>query len=169
MLSEKMEAALNKQIGEESFASHYYLAMAAWCDKVGFRGSAKFMYEHASQERLHMMKLFRYITDTGGHALVGAIEKPPHEYESLKKIFELTLEHERHVTKCINELVDLCLKEKDYSTFNFLQWYVAEQHEEENQFMNILDLFKIVGTEERGLFFVDKEVGALAGKAKRSG
>lgn len=166
MLSKKIEEALNKQIGKEDYAAHYYLAMASWCDKKGLRGSARFMYHHAEDERIHMMKLFRYITDTGGHAIVQAIKQPPMEFESIKNIFELTLEHEKQVTQSINELVALCLEEKDYSTFHFLQWYVAEQHEEEHQFQFLLDRISIAGLEGRGLFLVDKEIESLAAEMK---
>ena len=158
MLSKNMQDALNNQIAEEAFASHYYLAMASWCDKSGLRGSAKFLYMHSEQERIHMMKLFRYVNDAGGHALVQATKQPGAKFKSISDIFELVLKHEKHVTQCINNLVDICLKEKDYSTFNFLQWYIAEQHEEERLLNAILDLIKIAGVEGRGLFLIDKEI-----------
>jgi len=166
MLSKTIQAALNEQIAQENYGSNYYLAMAAWCDKSALKGSAKFMYSHAEQERGHMMKLFRYIIDTGGSALVAAVKAPPAEYKNIQEMFELTLKHEKQMTKAINSLVDLCLQEKDYSTFNFLQWYVAEQHEEENQFNRILDLLKITGVDGKGVFFADKEIGSYSVSAK---
>ncbi len=163
-----MEKVLNDQVNEEGYASHYYLSMASWCDKNGLHGSAKFMYQHGETERVHMMKLLHYVNDTGGHALVGVVKEPPHDFKSLSDIFELTLKHEQNVTQKINGLVDRCLAEKDYSTFNFLQWYVAEQHEEEHMFKMILDLIKITGLEGRGLFLVDKEIGSLSGKTTQA-
>jgi ferritin len=167
MLSSKIQTALNKQISNEAYASHYYLSMASWCDKSGLVGSAKFLYSHSEQERQHMMKLFRYVNDAGGHAVVQAVVQPTAKFKSISDVFDKVLEHERIVTKDINTLVDLCLKEKDYSTFNFLQWYVSEQHEEERLFNSILDLIKIAGVEGRGLFLIDKEIEkrADAGKA----
>ena len=164
MLSRKIEKTLNEQINEEGYASHYYLSMASWCDKTGLHGSAKFMYQQGEKERVHMMKLLHYVNDTGGHALVGAIKAPPHVFKSLSSVFELTLAHERNVTQKINALAEQCLGENDYSTFNFLQWYIAEQHEEEHVFKMILDLIKITGLEGRGLFLVDKEIGSLSEK-----
>lgn len=158
MLSTKIQSALNQQVAEEDYAAHYYLAMASWCDKSGLQGSAKFLYAHAEQEKQHMMKLFKYVNDAGGHALVQAVKEPPAKFKSISNVFELTLAQEKHVTKSINSLVDLCLSEKDYSTFNFLQWYVAEQHEEERLLNSILDLIKIAGVEGRGLFLIDKEI-----------
>ncbi len=164
MLSSKMQKALNHQIAEEAYASNYYLAMGSWCDKSGLRGSAKFLSAHAEQERQHMLKLFKYVNDTGGHALVQAVKEPPHKFKSISDIFSLMLEHEKHVTKSINNLVDICLEEKDYSTFNFLQWYVSEQHEEERLLNSILDLIKIAGVEGRGLFLIDKEIEKYSSK-----
>ncbi len=166
MLSLKMVKALNTQIAEEAYASHYYLAMASWCDKSGLRGSAKFLYLHGEQERQHMLKLFHYVNDAGGHAVIQAVKEPPSKFKSISDVFGLMLGHERAITKCINHLVDICLEEKDYSTFNFLQWYVAEQHEEERLLNSILDLIKIAGVEGRGLFLIDKEIEKYAAISK---
>jgi len=98
-----------------------------------------------------MQKIFDYIQDTGALAIIDTIEKPESEFKSLKDVF----------TKKINELVDVALSEKDYSTFNFLQWYVAAQHEEEKLFKSILDKIDIIGLEGRGLFMIDREIGSI--------
>ena len=157
-----MQKALNDQIDHEAYASNYYLAMASWCEMAGLPGSAKFMYAGSQQESEHKMKLFKYANEAGGHAIVSEVKEPPHTYKSLANVFELVLKHERHVTKLITKLVDDCLKEKDYSTFNFLQWYVAEQHEEERRLKLIFDLIQLAGVEGRGRFFIDKEIGKIA-------
>ncbi len=162
MLSKKLEAALNQQITKENYASHYYLSMASWCSNAGLKGSSRFLYAHAEQERDHMMRLFHYVNDSGGYAKVESVKQPEVDFKDLGNLFKLVLKHERTITKDINELVDLCLAEKDHSSFNFLQWYVAEQHEEENLFNDILDLIKITGLEGSGLFMLDKEIGSMA-------
>lgn len=164
MLSAKMQQALNQQIKKEADAANLYLAMASWCDTHALRGSATFIYSHAEQERMHMMKLFRYVNDAGGQAVAPEIRQPTSDYKSLSDVFEAFLAHEREVTSSINTLVDLCLAEKDHSSFNFLQWYVAEQHEEERLLTQIVDLLKITGHEGRGLFMADKEIGSMTGK-----
>lgn len=168
MLSKKIQDALNAQVAEEASTSHYYLSMASWCDKTGLQGSAQFLYQQSETEQTHMMKLFHYVNDAGGHALAPAVKQPTHDFKSLPEIFELVLEHERYVTKTISALVGACVDEKDYSTFNFLQWYVAEQHEEERLLKYILDLMKIAGTEGRGIFFIDKEIKKLAALPKKT-
>jgi len=164
MLSKKIEKALNAQVTSENYSAHYYLAMASWCEVKGLPGSARFLYSHAEQEREHMLKLFHYINGTGGHAIVDSFKAPVGDFQSVEKVFKLVFENEKNVTSQINDLVDLCLTEKDHSTFNFLQWYVAEQHEEEKLFRDLLDLIKRTGTDGRGLYFIDKEIGALASK-----
>lgn len=164
MLSKKMAKALNEQVGVEHAASSLYLAMASWCDTSGLPGSAKFFYGHAEQERLHMLKLFHYVNDTGGHALVPATASSPTAFKGLAEVFEATLKHEIEVSKKINALVDACLADRDHSTFNFLQWYVAEQHEEELLFTHIVQKARLIGPEGRGIFWLDHEIGKMADK-----
>ena len=111
-----------------------------------------------------MDRLLNYVNETGALAKLGTIEAPPTEYAHLRAIFEETYEHEVLITKKINELAHTAFTTQDYSTFNFLQWYVAEQHEEETLFKGILDKFDLVGTDGQGLFMLDREIAALASK-----
>ncbi len=161
MLSQNVLQKLNAQISLEFYSSNLYLQMSAWCDYKGLNGSAKFLKSHASEEMSHMQKIFDYVQDTGALAIIDAIKKPDIEFTDLKAVFEQTYEHEKMITSQINELVDLALSQKDYSTFNFLQWYVAEQHEEEKLFKSILDKIEIIGIEGRGLFMIDREIGNI--------
>lgn len=108
-----------------------------------------------------MQKLFNYVSETSGMPLLGKIDAPKHDYSSLREVFEITLEHEKLVTSKINELVEVTFESKDYSAFNFLQWYVAEQHEEEKLFSGIIDRFNLVGEDGKGLFFIDRELATL--------
>ncbi len=163
MLSLPIAKALNNQIIHEAYASNYYLAMASWCDAQGFGGAAKFMFGHSDEERMHMLKLFHYINERGGQAIAPAVKQPPENFSSIKDMLESALQHEMEVTKHIHNVVDLCLGEKDYSTFTFLQWYVNEQHEEETLFRNVLDKVRLVDDEKNGLYLIDKELGELAG------
>ncbi len=162
MLSKPLIAALNKQVNAEFYASNLYLQMSAWCTFKGLLGCAAFLQKQATEEMQHMQRLFTYVNETGAMAVLGTISAPPTDFKSALEVFEQTFEHEREVTKSIFQLVEKALAEKDYSTFNFLQWYVAEQHEEESLFKSILDKFKIIGTDGRGLFFIDREIGELA-------
>ncbi|EIJ71608.1 non-heme ferritin [Pasteurella bettyae] len=161
MLKKAITDKLNEQINLEFYSSNIYLQMSAWCSKHGYEGSAAFLLRHADEEMEHMQKLFTYISETGGLPLLGKIEAPQHKFNSLREIFEITLKHEKLVTSKINELVEVTFEHKDYSTFNFLQWYVAEQHEEEKLFNGIIDKFNILGEEGRSLYLIDKELANL--------
>jgi ferritin len=160
-LAGKTEKMLNNQVLMEGKSSAYYLSMASWCDLKGYMYSAKFLYNHAEEERMHMLKLVHYINDSGGHALQPEITGLPHSFKSLREIFELILEHEIKVTHSISEIVDYTLTIKDFATFNFMQWYVSEQREEELLSRRAVELFDIIGVEGTGLWTIDQEIGKL--------
>lgn len=162
MLTATMVQRLNAQINLEQFSSNLYMQMSAWCEHKGYVGAAAFLKVHAAEELTHMHKLFAYVCETGALAKLGAIAAPEADYSDLKQVFVTILEHERQITSAINELVSAALSEKDFATFQFLQWYVSEQHEEEHLFQGILDKIAIIGTEGKGIYFVDKEIGKLA-------
>lgn len=162
MLKQEMCDKLNEQINLEFYSSNLYLQMAAWCEYKGLSGCSRFLAEHAQEEMMHMQRLFTYVNETGALAKLGQIDAPPTDYQSLADMFDQIYRHECHITSKINELADASFQGKDYSTFNFLQWYVAEQHEEEALFKGILDKIEMIGTEGKGLFFIDQEIGKLA-------
>lgn len=165
MLSKKIEAALNAHIPSEGYASSSYLSMASWCETKGLRGASAFFYQQSAEEREHMLKIVRYINSSGGYAQVPAIKGPETAYQSLKQILEISLRQEQDVTEAINKLVDQAFTAKDYTTFNFLQWFLTEQHEEENLFKSLLDILGISGKD--GILLVDNEIGkirSIAGK-----
>lgn len=165
MLSEKIVEALNRQIHVEATSSQHYLAMAIWAETKGFNGAAKFLYLHSDEERFHMLKLVKFLNERGGTAKVNAMDAPKADFKDLRNIFEDLLEHETNVTNEINGLVDLCLSEKDYTTHNFLQWYVSEQIEEEALARNIMDKLNLIGNDKGGMYLFDKEMEEMAAAA----
>ncbi|HBC0354322.1 TPA: non-heme ferritin [Salmonella enterica subsp. enterica serovar Napoli] len=161
MLKPEMIRQLNAQLNLELYSSLLYQQMSAWCSYHGFEGAADFLRRHAQEEMSHMQRLFAYLTDTGNQPLLGAVEAPHAEFTSLEVLFRKTFEHEQLITQKINELVHVALTSQDYPTFNFLQWYVAEQHEEEKLFKSILDKLALVGSSGQGLYLIDKELTRL--------
>ncbi len=161
MLSQAMIKKLNEQINLEFYSSNLYLQMASWCESQGLDGCNQFLRRHAQEEVQHMQKLFNYVNETGGMAVIGAIKAPPAEYKSVQDVFQQTLAHECEITQKINELVHTAFSEQDYSTFHFLQWYVAEQHEEERLFKSIVDKIQMIGLESNGLYFIDREIAKI--------
>jgi ferritin len=161
MLSKKIEKALNEQIRIEAESSQVYLAMASWAETQGFEGVSSFMYAHSDEERMHMLKLAKFVNERGGHAIISALSAPPVSFGSFKEMFQTLFDHEVHVSQKINDLVDITLIEKDYATHNFLQWYVSEQIEEEALARNILDKINLIGDDKGGLYLFDNDVKLL--------
>lgn len=158
MLTKNMEAALNQQIRVEAESSQVYLSMACWAEVKGLEGIAQFMYKHSDEERMHMLKLIKYVNERGGHAHITELSAPETEFGTFQKMFQKLYEHEIFVSKSINELVHVSLEEKDYATHNFLQWYVAEQIEEEALARTILDKINLIGNDKGGLYLFDRDV-----------
>jgi len=158
MLSEKMVEALNKQINKEMYSAYLYMSMSAYSTYIGLKGFANWFMVQYQEEMTHAMKIYDYVNDQGAQVKLMAIDQPSTEFESPMVMFEKTLEHEKFVTKCINDLVDLAIKEKDHATQIFLQWFVTEQIEEEANDNEIISKLKLAGKEGNGLFMLDKEL-----------
>ncbi|NNL02486.1 MAG: ferritin, partial [Eudoraea sp.] len=135
-----------------------YLSMASWAEVKGLEGISQFMYKHSDEERMHMLKLVKYVNERGGQSEISALTQPKAVFESFQKMFEDLYEHEIFVSKSINELVHVALEEKDYATHNFLQWFVAEQMEEEALARTILDKINLIGNDKSGLYLFDRDV-----------
>jgi ferritin len=164
-LSQATEQLLNQQVAMEGRSSAHYLAMGSWCDVQGYKRAAEFLYRHAEEEKEHMLKLFHYINDAGGHAIHPEITEIQHTFKSFRQVFELVLVNEVKVTQSIHHVVAHCLAVKDFSTFNFLQWFVAEQIEEEVLTRRAVELFDVIGEEGIGRYTIDKALGALTNSA----
>ncbi len=162
MVTKNVEKALNEQINKEEHSSRIYLAMASWCERNGYPGASDWLYAQTEEERLHMLKLVHYLNDRGGNVVVDKLEAPAAKYKSLPDVFQQVLKHEEFISASINELYAVSLKEKDFTTANYLQWYINEQIEEEKNARSILDQINLAGSEKGGLFLIDKELTALA-------
>lgn len=154
-----MQAALNEQIRIEAQSSQIYLAMASWAEiQPGIDNITKFFYNHSDEERMHMLKLIHFVNERGGFATVPALEQPSLTYPSITHAFKSLLKHEIYVSESINKCVDIAMQEKDYATVNFLQWYVAEQIEEEALARTMNDKLELIGDDKGGLYLFDKDI-----------
>lgn len=159
MLTKKIEDICNRQIEREGYSSNLYLAMASWAETNGFGGVASWLYVQADEERMHMLKFIRYVNERGGVAIVPALKKPASEFKGVEELFREVLKHEEFITASINEIVALTLDEKDFNTYNFLQWFVSEQVEEEASVRAILDKVKLVG--KNNMYQFDRDIMSL--------
>jgi ferritin len=162
MIKEAVEKAIIIQIKNEEHSSRLYLSMASWCQVNGYPGAAAFLYKQTDEERMHQLKFVHYLNDRNGYSKLLALDNPTADYKSLLDIFEKVMIHEEFITASINDLYEVALNNKDYTTGSFLQWFITEQIEEESTMHGILDKMKLAGNESGGLFLIDKELAALA-------
>jgi ferritin len=156
MLKKKIEAICNRQVHREAYSSHLYLAMASWAENNGYPGIASWLYVQSDEERLHMLKFIKYINERGGKAILPMLEKPPVEYHNVEDAFKEVLKHENFITESINEIVGAAFDEKDFTTYNWVQWFVSEQIQEEAAAQAIIDKLRLVGSNNMYLF--DKDI-----------
>ena len=158
MVYEVMEKSLNEQVNAEFYSAYLYLSMAAYFKEENLDGFANWMTVQAQEERDHAMKLFDYIIRRGAKVTLTSIDEPQTEWDSPLAAFEHVLKHERYVTSLINNLVDLSIEQKDHATNNFLQWYVNEQVEEEENAMDNLGKLKLADGNPQVLYSLNEEL-----------
>ncbi|HEX2934327.1 MAG TPA: ferritin [Bacteroidales bacterium] len=163
MLTQKVEAILVEQIEKEGYSSNLYLAMASWAEAEGLEGISQWLYAQAEEEHMHMLKLVHYVNERGGKGIIPAFKQPPVSFPSVLDLFKEVLKHEQFVSASINEIVAVCIAEKDFTTQNWVQWYVNEQIEEEKNAQAILDKLKLIG--DGSLYMFDRDIIGMRGAA----
>jgi ferritin len=156
MLHKKVEDICNRQVEREGYSSNLYLAMASWGENNGTSGIASWLYVQADEERLHMLKFIKYINERGGKSIIPEFKKPVSEFKSVEDVFTKVLAHEEFITASINEIVQVTLDVKDFTTQNFLQWFVNEQIQEEASARAIIDKLRLVG--KNNIYIFDRDI-----------
>ena len=159
MLGVKIESAFNDQMTFEMYSANIYLSMAAWFDAKNLAGFAQWMKIQYQEEMFHAMKFYDFINERGGRVLIKGIAEPSSQWDSPLAAFENALAHERIVSGRINDLVTMAAAEKDHASVNFLQWFIAEQVEEESSVDAVAQQLKLVEGAPGGLFMLDRELG----------
>jgi ferritin len=159
MLGKEIQDAMNEQMKSEFYAAYQYLSMAAYCESENLPGFAHWMRTQAQEETQHAMKFYDFILDRNGRVVLQAVEEPVVEFGSPLEVFERALEHEQRVTAMINDLYGLAVRENDYASQTFLQWFVTEQVEEEKNAGDVVETLKMIGDRSEALFLLDRELG----------
>lgn len=159
MIKKRVLDALNSQLNAELYSAYLYLSMEAYFESIDLSGFANWMRAQAQEELTHAMKFYDYIVQRGERVDLTSIDEPQKEWDSPLAVFEHVYEHEKKVTGLINNLVDISVAESDHATTNFLQWYVAEQVEEEESASGVLQRIKLTADSPGGLFMLDSELG----------
>lgn len=158
MLKDRMLQALNDQIQAEFESAYIYLAMSAYFEDKGLEGMANWMHIQFQEEQTHAMKFYRYIVERGGRVELKDLPQPPRDWDSPLAAFEAAYDHERMISGRIDDLVTLAGELGDHATHNMLQWFVAEQVEEEAAVDDIVTKMRLVGDSGHGLFMIDREL-----------
>lgn len=161
MLPKRVEEILNIQIEKEDYSSQLYLSMASWAENKGFEGVSTWLYAQAEEERVHMLKLVKYVNERDGVAIIPGIKTPPVDFEDIVIMFGQVLAHEKYISGSINEIVKVCIDENDYTTQNWIQWFVNEQIEEEASVKTIIDKLNLLG--KNNLYMFDRDIVSMRG------
>ena len=159
MISKNMMESLNRHMNLELNSAHIYLSMSSCANSLGLKGAANWFMVQYREEMTHFMKFYHYLVDQGENVLLSAAEAVPNSYNSLLGLMEKTLAHEQMITKCINDLSEQAVQEKDHATQIFLQWFITEQIEEENNDRDLIGKLKLVGDNGYGILMIDAEMG----------
>jgi ferritin len=169
LLGKAVEDAMNEQIKNELFSAYQYLSMAAYCESENLPGFAQWMRAQAREETAHAMKFYEFILDRNGRVVLRGIDEPVVGFGSPLEVFEQALEHEKKVTTMIHDLYGLAVRENDYASQTFLQWFVTEQVEEEKNAGDVVETLKMVGDKSEALFLLDRELGQRQAKEEPAG
>lgn len=160
MINEKMEKAFNDQINKEFYSEYLYLSMQAYFERLNLKGFVNWMQVQVQEEHAHALGMFDYLNQRGGSVVLEAIDKPETEWKSPLHVFEEVLKHEEFVTSRINALMDVAEEVKDRAAMSFLDWYLKEQVEEEDNVGNVLATLKLIGDDKNALLLLDKDLAA---------
>jgi len=160
MISQSLTDALNEQVKQEFFSSYLYLSMAAWAGDKNLPGFVNWLRLQADEERSHAMKIFDFIQDRNGKAVLLALAQPQREFSSPLELFEQVLAHEQEVTSLIDQLYRKAVAAQDHATQIFLEWFISEQVEEEKMATQILETLRMAGDDKVALLMLDRELGA---------
>ncbi|MGV0857325.1 ferritin [Empedobacter brevis] len=163
-ISETLQKVLNEQITLEAFSAQMYLMLACWADKNQLDGIKNFMMKHSHEERIHMAKIIEYVHERGGTVKIDAIPKPDPEPSNVLECFKAVLKQEIENTEAIYKIVKMSMVEEDWATWNFLEWLVAEQREEEKLALDLLDKAELAGgakMSDVAKFELNKTIGTI--------
>ena len=160
MISKNLIKALSEQVNAEYYSAYLYHAMSAYAENAGFKGAAQWLFMQAREEMAHGVHMYQYILDRGASPDFTAIKQPDSSFASISEVFEKVLEHEKKVTKSVNSIATLAMKESDHACYQFIIWYVNEQVEEEANAADIISKLQMIGNDKRALLTLDNELAA---------
>ena len=158
LVSAPMFQTLNEHFNFEMNSAYTYLALSAACFDMKWPGAAYWFHQQFREEHEHGIRVFEYIVEKHGKAIVESLEKPKIEVESLLECFQVAFDNEQKITRRINNIVAQALEEKDFGTFEFMQWFLAEQRREESSVDEVVDRLERAGDNVAALLSIDQDL-----------
>ncbi|AZV56890.1 ferritin [Clostridium sp. AWRP] len=158
MLSNKLIKAINDQINYEMYSANIYFSMKAYCDSLDLDGFSNFFKVQIEEENYHISKFYDFLKRTNARILIGSIDSPDNNYDSINDVFNKALTHEKKVTARIYNLMDLATEEKEHATVSLLKWFIDEQIEEEDTFGKIVKKLDKISGNSAALYMLDTEL-----------
>lgn len=159
-MNETIVCLLNEQINKEFYSAYLYLDISNYFDKLNLDGYANYYMIQAQEERDHALLFLKYMQNNGLDIWFKPIEKPDQTFDSILKSLEVAAEHERYVTALIHAIYHECYENEDYRTMKFLDWFVNEQMEEEENADKMVSRYQLFGSDPKGLYSLDQEYAA---------
>lgn len=162
MISEAINEILNEQINKEFYSGYLYLSMSAYLKELGLNGFASWMKLQAKEEVEHGLKIFDYLINCNSFVTLKQIRTPEFEFQGILSIFNHIYEHEKCITRAIMTVAKHAEEECDRTTLNFIDWYIEEQVQEEENVKNIIKRLELFGDDKVALYLMDKELAQRA-------
>ena len=163
MVSEKINEIINEQINKEFYSGYLYLSMSANLHELGLFGFASWLKIQAKEEVEHGLKLLDYLLERNSYVTLKQIRTPEFEFNGVTSVFKTLYEHEKCITNAVMNIAKMAEEECDRKTLTFIDWFIEEQVEEEQQVKNIIKRLEFFGEENAALYLMDKELGEREG------
>ncbi len=159
-MDSKVQELLDQQVNKEFYSAYLYLDFSVYFYDNGLNGFGNWFKIQAQEEQAHAMLFLQYLQNNGVKPQLCAIDKPAVALTDVKTVLEETLKHEKYVTSLINDIYEAAHAAKDYRTMQFLDWFVKEQGEEEMNAGDLIKRYELFGSDAKGLYMLDNELGA---------
>ena len=159
-MDKKVHELLNQQINKEFYSAYLYLEFSNYFNSIGLDGFANWYMIQAQEERDHAMLFYTYLQNEDQVVTLEAIDKPEKEITCSMDVLKAGLEHEKYVTALINDIYAAAYDVRDFRTMQFLDWFVKEQGEEETNAKDLITKMELFGTDAKGLYMLNQELGA---------
>jgi len=159
-MNKQVAALMNEQINKELYSAYLYLDMANYYADAGLNGFENWFYVQAQEERDHAMLFRTYLLNNDEKITLTSVAEPGQTYDDYMAPLKLTLAHEKTVTESINNIYSVAAEAKDFRAMQFLDWFVKEQGEEEKNATDLIRKFELFGSDAKGLYLLDQELGA---------